>query len=51
MLTRTRADGGIVNADDYRPEGLEKEFGMGNDGLYRLSDTRPRKSCRCACSA
>jgi DNA gyrase/topoisomerase IV subunit A len=23
MLTRTRADGGVVNADDYRPEGLE----------------------------
>jgi DNA gyrase subunit A len=29
MLTRTRADGGVVNADDYRPDGLEKEFGMG----------------------
>jgi hypothetical protein len=24
MLTRTRADGGVVNADDYRPDGLEK---------------------------
>ncbi len=40
MLTRTRADGGIVNADDYRPDGLGKEFGMGKDGLYRLSDTQ-----------
>ena len=40
MLTRTRADGGMINADDYRPEGLEKEFGMGQDGLYRLSDTQ-----------
>ena len=43
MLTRTRADGGAVNADDYRPEGLEKEFGMGNDGLYRLSDTQAQE--------
>ena len=43
MLTRTRADGGIVNADDYRPNGLEKLFGMGNDGLYRLSDTQAQE--------
>ncbi len=43
MLTRTRADGGIVNADDYRPESLEKEFGMGNEGLYRLSDTQAQE--------
>ncbi len=43
MLTRTRADGGIVNADDYRPDGLEKEFGMGADGLYRLSDTQAQE--------
>jgi DNA gyrase subunit A len=40
MLTRTRSDGGTINADDYRPDGLEKEFGMGADGLYRLSDTQ-----------
>ena len=43
MLTRTRADGGVVNADDYRPDGLEKEFGMGKDGLYRLSDTQAQE--------
>jgi len=43
MLTRTRADGGAVNADDYRPDGLEKEFGMGNDGLYTLSDTQAQE--------
>ena len=43
MLTRTRADGGVINADDYRPEGLEKEFGMGGDGLYRLSDTQAQE--------
>jgi DNA gyrase subunit A len=43
MLTRTRADGGVVNADDYRPDGLEKEFGMGSDGLYRLSDTQAQE--------
>jgi len=39
MLTRAKADGGTVNADDYRPEGLEREFGMQGDGLYRLSIT------------
>ena len=43
MLTRTRSDGGVVNADDYRPEGLEKEFGMGGDGLYRLSETQAQE--------
>jgi DNA gyrase subunit A len=43
MLTRTRADGGTINADDYRPDGLEREFGMGGDGLYRLSDTQAQE--------
>ena len=43
MLTRTRADGGVINADDYRPDGLEKEFGMGQDGLYRLSETQAQE--------
>ncbi len=43
MLTRSRADGGVVNADDYRPDGLEKEFGMGGDGLYRLSETQAQE--------
>ncbi|MEY4979423.1 MAG: gyrase, subunit [Pseudomonadota bacterium] len=43
MLTRSRADGGQVNADDYRPEGLERAFGMGADGLYRLSETQAQE--------
>jgi DNA gyrase subunit A len=43
MLTRSRADGGLVNADDYRPDGLELEFGMGADGLYRLSETQAQE--------
>ncbi len=43
MLTRTRADGGTVNADDYRPDGLEKAYGMGSDGLYRLSETQAQE--------
>ncbi len=43
MLTRARADGGVVNADDYRPDGLEREFGMGADGLYRLSETQAQE--------
>ena len=40
MLTRAKADGRVINADDYRPDGLEKQYGMGGDGLYRLSDTQ-----------
>lgn len=43
MLTRTRADGGVINADDYRPDGLEREFGMSSDGLYRLSETQAQE--------
>jgi DNA gyrase subunit A len=43
MLTRARLDGGVVNADDYRPDGLEKAFGMGSDGLYRLSETQAQE--------
>lgn len=43
MLTRAKADGGTVNADDYRPEGLEREFGMQADGLYRLSETQAQE--------
>ncbi|RYF76091.1 MAG: DNA gyrase subunit A, partial [Comamonadaceae bacterium] len=43
MLTRARSDGGVVNADDYRPEGLEAGFGMGSDGLYRLSETQAQE--------
>jgi DNA gyrase subunit A len=43
MLTRRREDGGTINADDYRPDGLERTYGMGNDGLYRLSDTQAQE--------
>jgi len=43
MLTRSRSDGGVINADDYRPDGLEKAYGMGSDGLYRLSDTQAQE--------
>jgi DNA gyrase subunit A len=43
MLTRTRADGGVVNADDYRPDGLQRDYGMQADGLYRLSDTQAQE--------
>lgn len=43
MLTRTRTDGGVISADDYRPEGLEVEFGMQQDGLYRLSETQAQE--------
>jgi len=43
MLTRAKADGSVVNADDYRPEGLEREFGMQAEGLYRLSETQAQE--------
>ena len=43
MLTRAKQDGGTVSADDYRPEGLEREFGMQADGLYRLSETQAQE--------
>jgi DNA gyrase subunit A len=40
MLTRAREDGSVINADDFRPEGLERQYGLGADGLYHLSDTQ-----------
>ncbi len=43
MLTRTREDGATVNADDYRPESLERDLGMQADGLYRLSETQAQE--------
>ena len=43
MLTRARDDGSTINADDYRPEGLEREYGLSQDGLYRLSDTQAQE--------
>jgi DNA gyrase subunit A len=43
MLTRAKADGSVINADDYRPEGLAREHGMQGDGLYRLSETQAQE--------
>ncbi len=43
MLTRTREDGSALNADDYRPEGLDRAYGIGSDGRYRLSDTQAQE--------
>ena len=43
MLTRARADGSTINADDYRPESLERQFGLAQDGLYRLSDVQTQE--------
>jgi DNA gyrase subunit A len=43
MLTRAREDGSVISADDYRPEGLEREYGLQKDGLYRLSDTQAQE--------
>jgi DNA gyrase subunit A len=43
MLTRSRDDGSVVNADDYRPNGLEVMFGLQSDGQYRLSETQAQE--------
>jgi DNA gyrase subunit A len=43
MLTRSRDDGSVVNADDYRPSGLEAMFGLQSDGQYRLSETQAQE--------
>ena len=43
MLTRSRDDGSVVNADDYRPNGLEAMFGLQSDGQYRLSETQAQE--------
>ncbi len=43
MLTRARADGAVVNADDYRPDGLDSELGLNAEGRYQLSDTQAQE--------
>ena len=43
MLTRAREDGSTVNADDFRPEGLDRAYGLGGDGLYHLSETQAQE--------
>lgn len=43
MLTRTREDGATISADDYRPESLDRAYGLQQDGLYRLSDTQAQE--------
>ncbi len=43
MLTRAREDGSVVSADDYRPEGLNRQYGLQQDGLYRLSDVQAQE--------
>ena len=43
MLTRTREDGVTISADDYRPDDLDRAYGLQADGLYRLSDTQAQE--------
>ena len=43
MLTRTREDGVTISADDYRPDDLDRVYGLQPDGLYRLSDTQAQE--------
>ena len=52
MLTRAARRRPARNADDYRPEGLERQYGMQRRRpVPAVRRRRPRKSCRCACSA
>ena len=43
MMTRARENGSTASADDYRPEGLARQFGLQGDGLYRLSDVQAQE--------
>ena len=43
MLTRTREDGTAISADDYRPDDLDRAYGLQQDGLYRLSDIQAQE--------
>jgi DNA gyrase subunit A len=43
MLIRTRDDGSVVNASDYRPDGLEAMYGLQDGGQYRLSETQAQE--------
>ncbi|MDI9334820.1 MAG: DNA gyrase subunit A [Cytophagales bacterium] len=43
MLTRTRDDGSVVNASDYRPDGLEAIYGLQDSGQYRLSEIQAQE--------
>ena len=43
MLTRAKADGEVVCADDYRPELLDDSLGLQRDGLYRLSESQAQE--------
>lgn len=40
MLQRTDSEGKVFNADLFRPEGLNRKYGMQGDSMYRLSDTQ-----------
>ncbi|MEM5316127.1 DNA gyrase subunit A [Paraburkholderia sp. JHI869] len=44
MLTRAEQDNASAGGRDaYRPEGLNPQYGMQADGLYRLSDTQAQE--------
>ena len=52
MLTRAESENAAAGGRSaYRPEGLNPAFGMQADGCTRCPTRRPRKSCRCVCSA
>ena len=43
MLTRAKDDGTQVSAADYLPDGIEPGLGLGDDGLYHLSETQAQE--------
>jgi DNA gyrase subunit A len=51
MLTRSRQDGGVINADDYRPDGWNASSAWVATACTACLKRRRKKSCKCACSA
>jgi DNA gyrase subunit A len=43
MLTRVGEDGSAIRADDFRPQNLDAQYGLGQDGLYRLSEAQAQE--------
>lgn len=43
MLTRLQGEASAAQAHEFRPEHLDAEFGLQNDGKYRLSDVQAQE--------
>jgi DNA gyrase subunit A len=43
MLARTAEDGSAIDMEAFRPENLPLQYGLQQDGLYKLSDTQAQE--------